>query len=108
MPYEKQLADFAARTTKARAMGSPKRLAERKEAGILNARERVALLTDSDSFEEVGLLARSIRPEMADKSPADGVVSGFGKVDGRHIGLNAGDFTTLGSSSAEIHGKKQG
>lgn len=108
MPYDEHLADFAARTTKARAMGSPKRLAERKEAGILNARERVALLTDSDSFEEVGLLARSIRPEMADKSPGDGVVSGFGKVDGRLIGLNAGDFTTLGSSSAEIHGKKQG
>lgn len=108
MPYEKTLEELAARRAAALAMGSPKRLAERREAGILNARERLALLFDPGSFEEAGLLAQSVRPEMAGRTPADGVVSGFGRIDGRLAGANAADFTTYGSSSAETHGKKQG
>ncbi|MFO0475492.1 MAG: acyl-CoA carboxylase subunit beta [Alphaproteobacteria bacterium] len=107
MAFDRQREEFEARRQRAQAMGSPKRLAERTAAGILNARERVARLLDAGSFIEAGLLATSIRPDMRDKSPADGVVSGFGRIDGRHVGVNAADFTTLGSSSAEIHGKKQ-
>lgn len=107
MPFEKQRAEFEARNAKAEAMGSPRRLAERKAGGILNARERVAVLLDHSSFVEAGLLATSIKPDMRDKSPGDGVVSGFGKIAGRMVGVNAADFTTLGSSSAEVHGKKQ-
>jgi acetyl-CoA carboxylase carboxyltransferase component len=107
MAFDRQREEFEARRQRAQAMGSPKRLAERTAAGILNARERVARLLDAGSFIEAGLLATSIRPDMRDKSPADGVVSGFGRIEGRHVGVNAADFTTLGSSSAEIHGKKQ-
>ncbi|MFO0350674.1 MAG: acyl-CoA carboxylase subunit beta [Alphaproteobacteria bacterium] len=107
MAFDRQREEFEARRQRAQAMGAPKRLAERTAAGILNARERVARLLDAGSFIEAGLLATSIRPDMRDKSPADGVVSGFGRIDGRHVGVNAADFTTLGSSSAEIHGKKQ-
>lgn len=107
MPFDKQRADFEARSHKARKMGSPKRLGERKTAGILNARERLGLLLDPGSFIEAGLHATSIKPDMKDKSPGDGVVSGFGKVATRLVGVNAADFTTLGSSSAEVHGKKQ-
>ena len=107
MPFDKQREEFEARAKRAKAMGSPARLAERKAAGILNARERVELLVDKDSFVEAGLFATSIKPDMRDKSPGDGVVSGFGKIAGRMAGVNAADFTTLGSSSAEVHGKKQ-
>lgn len=107
MPFDKQREEFEARAAKAKQMGSPKRLAERKAAGILNARERVRLLLDDGSFVEAGLHATSIKPDMKDKSPGDGVVSGFGKIATRLVGVNAADFTTLGSSSAEIHGKKQ-
>jgi acetyl-CoA carboxylase carboxyltransferase component len=107
MPFDKERAEFEARAARAKAMGSPARLAERKAAGILNARERVALLVDKDSFVEAGLFATSIKPDMREKSPGDGVVSGFGKINGRMAGVNAADFTTLGSSSAEVHGKKQ-
>ncbi|MEQ1753646.1 MAG: carboxyl transferase domain-containing protein [Micropepsaceae bacterium] len=107
MPFDKGRTEFQQRSEKARQMGSPKRLAERRAAGILNARERVALLVDDGTFVETGLLATSIKQEMRDKSPGDGVVSGFGKIAKRLIGVNAADFTTLGSSSAEIHGKKQ-
>ncbi len=108
MAYEKQLEDLRSRRARAKAMGSPKRLRERKEARVLNARQRVGLLCDAESFEEVGLLATSVRPEVREKTPADGVVSGFGTIGGRMVGVNAADFTTFGSSSAEIHGKKQG
>jgi methylmalonyl-CoA decarboxylase subunit alpha len=107
MPFDKERDEFQARTERAKKMGSPARLAERKAAGILNARERVALLVDAGTFVEAGLLATSIKPDMRDKSPGDGVVSGFGKIAGRMAGVNAADFTTLGSSSAEVHGKKQ-
>ena len=107
MPFDKQREEFEARAVRAKAMGSTKRLAERKAAGILNARERIAHLLDKDSFVEAGLFATSIKPDMRDKSPGDGVVSGFGKIMDRMVGVNAADFTTLGSSSAEVHGKKQ-
>ena len=107
MPFDNQREDFKARTKRAQEMGSPKRLAERKAAGILNARERVAHLVDPGTFVEAGLFATSIKQDVRDKSPADGVVSGFGKISSRMIGVNAADFTTLGSSSAEVHGKKQ-
>lgn len=107
MPFDKEREDFKARAARTKAMGSKTRLAERKAAGILNARERVDLLIDKDTFVEAGLFATSIKPDMRDKSPGDGVVSGFGQINGRMAGVNAADFTTLGSSSAEVHGKKQ-
>lgn len=107
MAFEKQIEELEARRAKARAMGSPKRLAERKAAGILNARERVALLADDGSFRESGLLATSVQPDHKDKSPADGMVSGYARVGGRLVGVNASDFTTLGASSAMTLGKKQ-
>lgn len=107
MAYEKHIDDLRAREAKARAMGSPKRLEERKAAGVLNARERLELLCDAGSFKEVGLLAVSAREADRDRSPADGMVSGFGAIDGRMVGINAADFTTLGASSAYILGKKQ-
>lgn len=107
MPFEREAAEFQARLAAATAMGSPQRLAERAAAGILNARQRVAELCDADSFTELGALAVSARREMRGRSPADGVVCGFGRIAGRLAGVTASDFTVLGSSSAEIHGKKQ-
>lgn len=107
MAYRKQIDELRAREAKARAMGSPRRLEERRAAGVLNARERLDLLLDPDSFKETGLLAVSAREADRERSPADGMVSGFGEVDGRMVGVNSADFTTLGASSAYILGKKQ-
>lgn len=100
------LTELAARSEKARAMGSPKRLAERREAGILNARERLGHLLDPDSFSELGLLATSHRPEVREKTPADAKVAGFGAINGRRVAVVSNDFTTLGASSSVINGKK--
>lgn len=91
---------------RALAMGSPRRLAERREKGILNARERLDHLLDEGSFLEVGQLARSHRPEVRDRTPADGKISGYGTIGGRKVAVVSNDFTTLGASSSVINGKK--
>ncbi len=94
------------RRSKALAMGNPKRLAERREKGILNARERLDCLLDQDSFNEVGLFATSYRPEMRERTPADGKITGFGTIAGRPVAVVSNDFTVLGASSSVINGKK--
>lgn len=106
MAYDESLAELEARRARARAMGSARRLEERRAGGILNARERVSALVDPGSFVEVGLHARSSTPQHAEKSPADGVVTGFGEVDRKPIALVAHDFTTLGASTATVYSRK--
>lgn len=87
-------------------MGGADKLARRKQEGFLNARERLDALLDPGSFVESGMFARSVRPEMRDKSPADGKVAGFGRVEGRPVAVVSNDFTVLGASSSAINGKK--
>lgn len=99
----KELAD---RSSKARAMGGKDKLTKRKETGILNARERLEVLLDAESFTEFGLLATSHRPEARHKTPADGKIAGFGRIGGRPVGVISNDFTVMGASSSSINGKK--
>lgn len=106
MGHDERLEELARRRAKALAMGSPKRLVERAAAGILNARERIDRLLDPGSFTEVGLHAVSTNPAHRDKSPADGVITGFGEIDGRAVSLVAHDFTTLGASTATTYTRK--
>jgi acetyl-CoA carboxylase carboxyltransferase component len=106
MGYDDSLSELEARREKIKKMGSPKRLAERKAAGILNARERVDAFVDPGSFTEVGLHAHASNPQHRDKSPADGVITGFGDVDGRPVAIVAHDFTTLGASTATVYSRK--
>jgi acetyl-CoA carboxylase carboxyltransferase component len=87
-------------------MGNPRFLAERKKAGILNARERLDYLLDKDTFVEVGDLATSFRAEVRERTPADGKVTGFAKIDGRPAAVVSNDFSVLGASSSVINGKK--
>ncbi|MBW2425355.1 MAG: methylmalonyl-CoA carboxyltransferase, partial [Deltaproteobacteria bacterium] len=106
MGHEERLEELAQRRERAGAMGSKKRLAERAAAGVLNARERIDALLDPGSFSEVGLHAISANPQHREKSPADGVVTGFGEIDGRTVALLAHDFTTLGASTATTYSRK--
>jgi acetyl-CoA carboxylase carboxyltransferase component len=104
---EKLDAEFAAQEAKARAMGGPAKLARRKAAGILNARERLERLCDPGSFIESGLFATSTsNPADRDSTPCDGKVAGFGKVNGREAAVLANDFTVLGASSGATNGRK--
>ena len=106
MPFEELTEEFKNRTAEALAMGGADKLAKRKAEGHLNARERIDYLIDPDSFVESGRFARSNRPEVKAKTPADGKVAGFARIAGRDIALVSNDFTVLGASSAVINMKK--
>ena len=94
------------RRAKALAMGSPRRLKEFQDAGVLNVRERIDYLFDDGSFTEQGLLALPAREEDHDRAPGDGSVDGIGAIKGRLAVINAADFSAMGASSAEIAGLK--
>ncbi len=106
MSQDSNNSELQQRRTKALAMGGEERLAKRRSQNILNARERLDCLLDKDSFHESGLLAASYRPAVRDKTPADGKITGFGKIDGRPVAVVSNDFTVLGASSSVVNGKK--
>ncbi|HEV2008609.1 MAG TPA: carboxyl transferase domain-containing protein, partial [Burkholderiales bacterium] len=106
MPFEELLKQLRERTARALAMGGSEKLAKRKAEGVLNARERIEHLIDAGSFVESGMLAAGIRPEVRDKTPADGKVAGFARIAGREIAIVSNDFTVLGASSSVINMKK--
>jgi len=87
-------------------MGNPKVLERFKNENRLNARERIDYLFDEGTFVESGMLARAALPEVRYKTPADGKVAGFGKIDGRWVGTVSNDFSVLGASSSQINLKK--
>jgi len=94
------------KNAEALAMGGAEKLAERRKQGVLNARERIDYLVDAGSFAESGRHARSIRPEVRHKTPADGKVAGFARIDGREVAIVSNDFTVLGASSSVVNMKK--
>ena len=89
--------------------GGPEAIARHHQRGKLTARERIDLLFDRGSFVEVNRLAESQAVDFgmqAKKVPGDGVVTGFGMVDGRLVFAYAQDVTVLGGSVGTIHGEK--
>jgi len=94
---------------KAKAGGGDKKIKVQHEKGKLTARERIDFLLDKDSFVEQDLLVehRCINFNM-DKveAPGEGVVTGYGTIDGRLVYVFAQDFTVMGGSLGEMHAKK--
>ncbi|HEY3365819.1 MAG TPA: carboxyl transferase domain-containing protein [Symbiobacteriaceae bacterium] len=102
----KQLADREARL---QLGGGEKAIAKRHEQGKLTARERLELLFDPGSFTEIDLFVthRGVELGMTGKeTPAEGVVTGFGRVDGRIVYAFSQDFTVMGGSLGEMHAEK--
>ncbi|SDL63042.1 Acetyl-CoA carboxylase, carboxyltransferase component [Modicisalibacter muralis] len=106
MKFKAQLEELEQQTAAALAMGGEAKLAARREKGVLNARERLDVLLDSDSFFESGMFAKGIRPQVRHKTPADGKIAGYGRIEGREVSVVSNDFTTIGASSSAINGKK--
>ncbi|HSL33899.1 MAG TPA: acyl-CoA carboxylase subunit beta, partial [Candidatus Limnocylindrales bacterium] len=99
------------RAMRARALegGGPERIAQQHARGKLTARERLALLLDDGSFQEMGALATHEETDfgLADQRfPGDGVVAGFGKINGRRVAVFAQDFTVLGGSFSRVQSNK--
>ncbi|MGH8620308.1 MAG: acyl-CoA carboxylase subunit beta [Burkholderiales bacterium] len=88
------------------AMGGERKLSRRRQAGILSARERIDQLLDPGSFREQGLFGVSYLPEMRESTPTDGKITGFGKLEGRRVGVVSYDFTVKGSSSSYTNNRK--
>ena len=89
--------------------GGEKRIASQHEKGKLTARERIHFLMDEGSFEEVGALVTHRSDKFGlDKKVilGDGVVTGYGTINGRLTYVFAQDFTVLGGSLAEAHAEK--
>ncbi len=101
---KKQLDDLTARRNIIEAMGGAARINAQKAKGKMTARERIDALLDKGTFYESGAFATS-RGEVKDVA-ADGVITGFGKIDGRNVYIYAQDFTSSGGTLGEIHAQK--
>src|SRR5437762_452489 len=91
--------------------GGADRVARQKDLGKLTVRERLDLLFDPESFGEFGLLGhhQSTSPQMQGKfTPADGCITGVGRVDGRRVGVIAYDFTVMAGSIGMVGEIKAG
>jgi len=91
------------------AAGGPDRMRKQHEAGKLTARERLETLFDANTFVELDMFVehRCTNFEMdRTVAPGDGVITGFGQVNGRPAYAFAQDFTVIGGSLGEMHAKK--
>jgi acetyl-CoA carboxylase carboxyltransferase component len=102
---ERQLAELEKRRGKVKGMGGKARVEAQKKRAKLTARERIDMLLDEGTFCEVGMYAES-RNTSYDEVPADGVVTGYGEIDGRKVFIFSQDFTSMGGTLSEIHGDK--
>jgi propionyl-CoA carboxylase beta chain len=89
--------------------GGAKRIATQHQKGKLTARERVHLLLDLGSFEEIGALVLHRTKEFGMEQQqfyGDGVITGYGTIDGRLVYVFAQDFTVFGGALSETHAEK--
>ena len=108
MSHDKLMAELDRRRAAASRMGGPDKLAARAKRGQLSAQERLDALVDDGSFHELGLLGASLFDADAGATPRDGKITGFGKIDGRDVGVVINDFTTKGSSTSATNSRKMG
>lgn len=104
-----KISDLNARKQALEAGGGAKRVAKQHDAGKMTARERLEKLLDENSFVEVDAFVetRAIDFDMQKKKvPGDGVVTGYGTIDGRPVFVSSQDFTVIGGSLGEAHARK--
>lgn len=89
--------------------GGEEKIQKQHDAGKLTARERIGILFDEGSFVELDAFVthRCSNFDMAETSaPAEGVITGFGTIEGRPVYVYSQDFTVIGGSLGEMHAKK--
>jgi len=104
-----RIKDFEQRKAKLMTLGGEKLVQKQHELGKLTARERIDLFFDKGTFQEIQLFVKH-RSQLfgldGKEINADGVVTGFGEVNGRTVFAAAQDFTSAGGSLGEMHAKK--
>jgi propionyl-CoA carboxylase beta chain len=106
---ESKLEELRKKNQKAELGGGQDRIERQHQAGKYTARERIDLLLDPGSFEEIDrfVVHRCQDFGMAEnRIPGDGVITGYGLIDGRHVYLFAQDFTVFGGSLSETYASK--
>ncbi|HWY44679.1 MAG TPA: acyl-CoA carboxylase subunit beta [Candidatus Sulfotelmatobacter sp.] len=108
-PAKGRLEELHRRSQEAEAGGGPERREREHKAGKLTARERIHLLLDEGTFEELDKFVRHHCTDfgMEEQRPAgDGFVTGFGRIEGRLVYAFAQDFTVFGGSLSETNAQK--
>ena len=103
------LEEYQQKRERIKQMGGPEAVKRHHERGSWTARERVDYFFDPGTFTEVGLFVKHRTTAFGmDKRevPAEGVITGFGKVNGRQVMVGAEDYTTMAGTFGEYHGKK--
>jgi len=102
--------DFKERANRFKHQNDPDKIKKQHDKGKLHARERIALLFDKNTFEELDAFVTSATPDTGfgkiDEAFGDGVVIGYGRIDGRLVYVYSQDFTTMGGSLGAVHAKK--
>ncbi|GIE85717.1 methylmalonyl-CoA carboxyltransferase [Actinoplanes regularis] len=104
-----KLDELRRRVGQAANAGSERAVAKQHAAGKMTARERIDLLLDEGSFVQLDEFARHRTTQFgldAKRPYGDGVVTGFGTVDGRPVAVFSQDFTVFGGALGEVHGQK--
>ncbi len=109
MTMQERIAELRERKAALLEMGGAERIRKQHSQGKLTARERISLLLDEGSFQEINGFARHRATDfgMAGKDvPADGVVTGAGTIEGRLVHVASQDFTSVGGAVGEVHADK--
>lgn len=107
--WEQELAKLETREAEARLGGGEDRLQKQRDMGKMTARERIDYLLDPASFVELNMLAEHQCHDFGmdkKKFVGDGVVTGYGTIDGRKVYIYSEDDTVLGGSTGKVHGAK--
>ena len=106
---EESIEAYKAKRDKIKQMGDPKAIEKRHEAGQWSARERIDHFFDPGTFTEIGLFVKHRATHFGmDKReiPAEGVITGYGKVNCRPVVAVAEDYTAMAGTFGEYHGRK--
>ncbi|MBF0491756.1 MAG: acyl-CoA carboxylase subunit beta [Deltaproteobacteria bacterium] len=109
MSFEELSKQLKSKKEKVLEMGGAEEVSRQHAAGKLSVRERIDLLFDKGTFIEMGILAhhQSTHPDMQERStPADGCVTGYGKIEGRLVACVAYDFTVMAGSIGYVQERK--
>ena len=101
-----RLSELATRKEEALHAGSERSVERQHAKGKLLARERIDYLLDDGSFHELDMLARHRNPAIPERPLTDGVITGWGTVDGRKVFVFSQDFTVFGGALGEVFAEK--
>lgn len=109
MSIDPKVLELRQKREEARLGGGQKRIEQQHAKGKLTARERIDLLLDEGSFQEIGMFVTSQATELGmdkERFLGDGVVTGYGTIEGRLVYVFSQDFGVLGGSLGEAHAQK--